>query len=41
MCDGSHTLTEEQYKERTERLSKLFQQEKPNTENNKDVKRTI
>jgi hypothetical protein len=39
MCDGSHILSEEQYKERTERLNKLF--EKSNKENNKDVKRTI
>ena len=39
MCDGSHTLTETQYKERTERLNQLFN--KSNKENNKDVKRTI
>lgn len=25
MCDGSHSLTEAQYKERTERLAQLFQ----------------
>lgn len=24
MCDGSHTLTPKQYKERTERLAQLF-----------------
>lgn len=24
MCDGSHCLTEAQYKERTERLAQLF-----------------
>jgi CDGSH-type Zn-finger protein len=28
MCDGSHSLTESQYKERTERLAKLLEKPK-------------
>lgn len=44
MCDGSHWLSDEEYKERTEKLAKLFN--KSNTQNNKpkeenDVKRTV
>jgi CDGSH-type Zn-finger protein len=29
LCDGSHALTEAQYKERSERLAKLFQKPVP------------
>lgn len=38
MCDGSHTLTEEQYKERAEKLKQLF---KNYNKENKNVKSSI
>jgi CDGSH-type Zn-finger protein len=34
-CDGSHSLTEAQYKERTQRLAELFAS-KPITKSDKD-----
>lgn len=37
LCDGSHWLTDEEYKQRTEKLDNLFK--KPKEENN--VKTTI
>lgn len=40
MCDGSHWLSEEEYKERTERLSKLFKKE-PNTDSSDARQDTI
>lgn len=35
MCDGSHSLTEAQYKERTERLAALFKKPVPTNQNGK------
>jgi hypothetical protein len=35
MCDGSHRLTEQQYKERTERLAALFKKPVPFNQNGK------
>jgi CDGSH-type Zn-finger protein len=40
MCDGSHWLSEEEYKERSERLSKLFKKE-PNTDSSDARQDTI
>ncbi len=34
-CDGSHSLTKEQYKERTERLELLFNKTVPKHQNGK------
>lgn len=41
LCDGSHQMSEEAYKERSERLNKLFKERKNNVQttiqpNNKD-----
>ena len=35
MCDGSHALTEMQYKERTQRLEELFKKPVPSNNNGK------
>ena len=35
LCDGSHALTEQQYKERTQRLAELFKKSVPSNQNGK------
>lgn len=41
MCDGSHALTEAQYKERTERLAALFKKPAPVNKEDKNEQTTI